>query len=328
MWTIVIMAVVAYIIKFLYDRGQQVEKINQEGGMLKKYELIINRILEIDPKIKFFKVSSDSLSLGVAEEGGGLFMFVLTQTFGKLTINWVMKSPFFGDHNLTWSFPEYDNQKNMIERVFNDLHKYQENTVHKDIRALFNQPSNNGFKWFSESEKQQISLVIAEKLKKEDKDEDLTGFENYTKEEFEYLSQLSFEKDFYAGCDMLQMYKFHFPEEEARLNEILEKLEDEYYNSNEHLNSVLEDILNDTLNKFTSQEMLSEQGLKIFEILTKDNSGINSYAKEELEWLLQYLMSKKETGHALNLISIYLKRYPEEANRLQRYVDKIEAQIN
>ena len=104
------------------------------------------------------------------------------------------------------------------------------------------------------------------------------------------------------------MYKFHFPEEEARLNEILEKLEDEYYNSNEHLNSVLEDILNDTLNKFTSQEMLSEQGLKIFEILTKDNSGINSYAKEELEWLLQYLMSKKETGHALNLISIYLKR--------------------
>lgn len=324
MWTIVILAVVAYIIKFSYDRGQQIEKINQEGGMLKKYEVIINRILEIDPKIKFFKVSSDSLSLGVAG-GGGLFMFVLTQTFGKLTINWVMKSPFFGDHNLNWSFPEYDNQKNMIERVFNDLHKYQENTVHKDIRALFNQPSNNGFKWFSESEKQQIRLAIAEKSKKQDKGEDFDVFKNYTKDDFEYRTQLSFEKDFYRGCNMLEMYKMYFPEEEARLNEILEKLEDEFYDSDEYLNSLMAEILQDTIEHFKPSVQFSDFFYKTLQIMEAE-VDISSYMKEEYEELLQYLLAQSKHEFAFSLICIYQKCYPQEAARLQEYADMLTGQ--
>ena len=57
---------------------------------------------------------------------------------------------------------------------------------------------------------------------------------------------------------MLEMYKMYFPEEEARLNEILEKLEDEFYDSDEYLNSLMAEILQDTIEHFKPSVQFSD----------------------------------------------------------------------
>jgi hypothetical protein len=53
----------------------------------------------------------------------------LTQTFGNLTVQWKLESPIFGSHNMEWDFPEYLDQEKMIERIENDLGKYQMNMM-------------------------------------------------------------------------------------------------------------------------------------------------------------------------------------------------------
>lgn len=320
MWTIVILAVVAYIIKFLYDRGQEIEKVNQQGGMLKKYEIIINRILACDPSMKFFKVTSASVELGVLGLGGTL-VFTLTQAFGKLNIDWIMKSPIFGKHNMSWNFPELQSQDLMFERIFHDLSKYQTHTMSLDTSTASSSMdlglSEDSLKVSTQVEENQIKAEIAKK-----------DLGTLNKEEFEYLTQKAFKEDFYIGSNMLQLYANHFPEEKERLDRVKKKFDEEYYDSDNHFNAVLENIFHDLANNLNTNELLAEDFHQIFEMLPNGKTDINSYRKEQFEYLLQYLMVKGKIEHALNLIPIYLKCYPEEVKRLQNHVDKLEGQID
>lgn len=128
MWIVITIIVVGIIGKFLYDRNQQSSKIQKEGGMAHKYRTIIDILMSGDPNSKIYKILSDTVTLGVSSSGGTT-LFILTQTFGKLTVQWKMDSPFFGKHNLEWDFNEYLDQDKMAERIMNDLSKYQNNVI-------------------------------------------------------------------------------------------------------------------------------------------------------------------------------------------------------
>jgi hypothetical protein len=126
-WIIVIIIVIITI-KFFYDKSQQASKIAKEGGMRNKYRDLIGYIIESDPKTKIFREDSDSITLGVSTIGGTT-LFILTQTFGKLTVQWKVDSPVFGKHKMEWDFPEYGDPEKMIARIANDLSKYQSNIM-------------------------------------------------------------------------------------------------------------------------------------------------------------------------------------------------------
>jgi hypothetical protein len=127
-WIIIIAVIVITTGKFFYDKNQQASKIVREGGMRKKYRELIGYIMEGDSRTKIFQEDSDSISLGISSMGGTT-LFILIQTFGKLTVQWKVDSPVFGKHKMEWDFPEYGDQKKMIERIMNDLSKYQSNMM-------------------------------------------------------------------------------------------------------------------------------------------------------------------------------------------------------
>jgi len=130
MWIIIIIIVVIIIGKFLYDNNQQSAKVAKEGGMRHKYRNLIQDLLSPNPRCKIIRESSDSITLGlVSNMGAGSTLFVLTQAFGKLNVQWLFESPFYGKHKLEWNFQEYGNQKEMLERMNNDVSKYLGNIM-------------------------------------------------------------------------------------------------------------------------------------------------------------------------------------------------------
>jgi len=128
MWTVIILIAVFIIGKFLYDRNKQASKITMEGGMRNKYRDLIKFLMSGDPRSKIFQETSDSITLGISN-AGGTTLFVLTQTFGKVTVQWKVDGPVFGKHKMEWDFQEYGDQEKMAERIVNDTGKYQQNMM-------------------------------------------------------------------------------------------------------------------------------------------------------------------------------------------------------
>jgi len=128
MWILIIIAVVAILAKFAYDSNQQSIKVTKEGGMANKYSLLVDYIVSGHPAVRVTRQTSTSIDF-CASSAGGATAFFLTQTFGQITIQWKMRSPIFGEHNLNWDFPEYLDQEKMIARINNDLEKYQSNVM-------------------------------------------------------------------------------------------------------------------------------------------------------------------------------------------------------
>lgn len=129
MWIGIVLFIIVFIIgKFFYERHKQAAKIALEGGMRSKYRHLIELLLSGDSMSKIYQETSDSITLGVSKIGGTT-LFVLTQTFGNVTVQWKVDSPIFGKHKMEWNFPEYADQEKMVERIINDSGKFQENLL-------------------------------------------------------------------------------------------------------------------------------------------------------------------------------------------------------
>ena len=129
MWWIIIIAIIVFIlIMFINDTSQQSSKIKKEGGMRIKYRELISYMMSQDSRTRFFQETADSITLGLSNVDGKT-LFILTQTFGKLTVQWKVDSNAFGRHSLEWDFPEYGDQEKMMNRIMNDIGKYQVNVM-------------------------------------------------------------------------------------------------------------------------------------------------------------------------------------------------------
>lgn len=121
---LVITVIIYIIIKFLSDVNRQKGNIRREGGMQKKYQILLNHILSADSKARIIRVTDDSITAGV-QSIGGTTLFILTQTFGNITVQWKVDSPLFGKHHLEWDFNESMNQDIMFDKISKDLIDYQ-----------------------------------------------------------------------------------------------------------------------------------------------------------------------------------------------------------
>lgn len=120
------LVVLFFVGKFFYDKNEQSVKVAKEGGMMNKYDLLIATLLGGHQNTKVYKLTGDSVELGVVSYGGST-MYFITQTFGKVTVQWKIDSPIYGQHKLEWDFPEYLDQEKMLARITNDVGKYQSN---------------------------------------------------------------------------------------------------------------------------------------------------------------------------------------------------------
>lgn len=130
MWVfIVILIIVAIVIgKFMSDSNKQNKKIEQDGGMRHKYRELIDIILSGTSDCEIHKIDSNSVTLR-SSSIGGTTQFTLVQTFGRIHVTWELASPVFGNHDMSWEFPEYHNQQAIADRIMHDLVKYQHNVA-------------------------------------------------------------------------------------------------------------------------------------------------------------------------------------------------------
>jgi hypothetical protein len=128
MWIFILLVVIGILIKFFYDMGKQKEHVARQGGMQHKFRRLIEQIKMGDPRSRIYRVTGDQIILGVSNMGGKT-IFIITQTFGRVTIQWNLESPVFGKHNLEWEFDEYLEQDKMMEKITNDLMHYQNNVI-------------------------------------------------------------------------------------------------------------------------------------------------------------------------------------------------------
>lgn len=124
MW--IILLVVVLVIAFLYlnNKGNEINQTIREGGMIKKYSVIVNSILSEDVRAQVTHVSGDQIHITLLSSGGKT-LFILIHNNNHLTIKWKVASPVFGSHEKKWTFPSDLDQNIIMEKVLTDLESYQ-----------------------------------------------------------------------------------------------------------------------------------------------------------------------------------------------------------
>ena len=107
------------LINFFNAKKQQAVKIQQEGGMRKKYSFLVETFLQENPNARVLQENYDLISL-INSERGGSTVLALVQTFGKVTVKWKFKG-LLGEYNLEWTFKENENQEQMLKVMTNDI---------------------------------------------------------------------------------------------------------------------------------------------------------------------------------------------------------------
>lgn len=130
MTLLIVIGIVAIVMIFNFakDSYEQSEKVTKEGGMRKKYAIIVDWVLASHSEAKIFYETSTSITAGVRGPSGTT-TFDIVQTYGTVTIQYKVKNLLMGNHELEWTFPEYDNQRDMIRKIETDLEKYMNNVM-------------------------------------------------------------------------------------------------------------------------------------------------------------------------------------------------------
>jgi hypothetical protein len=93
-------------------------------GMKEKYNLLIHWLTN-DPNARIVKTTSDHVHIS-SRMPTTKTDFILTQNFGKLEVDWQAQLGIKGNHNLHWEFSSDMDQEDMINRIGQDLHDYEQ----------------------------------------------------------------------------------------------------------------------------------------------------------------------------------------------------------
>jgi hypothetical protein len=128
-------------------------QVAKEGGMNHKYRELINNLQIINPQFILTDLGHDSLTLGYSS-GGGKEQFFLKQQIRQINIIWEVNTYVFGLHRLDWNFHEYEDTETILERIVDDISKYQNNIL-----------TNNNNQVIVEKAFQKTTEIIAMPLK-------------------------------------------------------------------------------------------------------------------------------------------------------------------
>lgn len=128
-WIIIIVLFLLFL--FFSDKKQEVDKINNQGGIYQKYKVLIDHFLEY-PGVKVESRNSYSMIL-VLKDKLVITRFTIGHGFSDVSVFWEHSSLMFGKHNLKWRFPETLSQRQMIDLIDNELEIY----MHKLVESNF-----------------------------------------------------------------------------------------------------------------------------------------------------------------------------------------------
>jgi hypothetical protein len=108
------------LIRFFIDLIRQKRKVQKEGGMRVKYAKLVEWIMQEYPSSRIIQEESTFLNVG-ALGMAGTTVFWLTQTWGKVTIQYKSTNTLMGTIKLEWEFHEDIPQEQMISKMNSDI---------------------------------------------------------------------------------------------------------------------------------------------------------------------------------------------------------------
>lgn len=109
-----------HFVHFIIDLIRQKRQVQHEGGMRVKYAKLVEWIIQEYPASRIIQEKSTFLNIGTFGMAGTT-VFWLTQTWGKVTIQYQSTNTFMGTTKLEWEFPEYMPQEQMISKMDSDI---------------------------------------------------------------------------------------------------------------------------------------------------------------------------------------------------------------
>jgi len=125
-WIVIISFLVLIIGKFLWDRAKMERRILRDGGMRKKYETLINLILQQDKEARVVNEKPSDISIVLTTMSGRVIINILA-TFRSVTVTWLLDSYLLGNHKLMWEFDKDEDQEYMFERMNKEINVYMGN---------------------------------------------------------------------------------------------------------------------------------------------------------------------------------------------------------
>ncbi|HPO61180.1 MAG TPA: hypothetical protein PLN45_06485 [Exilispira sp.] len=101
-------------------------RILRDGGMRKKYETLINLILQQDKEARVVNEKPSDISIVLTTMSGRVIINILA-TFRSVTVTWLLDSYLLGNHKLMWEFDKDEDQEYMFERMNKEINVYMEN---------------------------------------------------------------------------------------------------------------------------------------------------------------------------------------------------------
>lgn len=130
MWWFII-AIVAFIaFKFILDSNAQSNAVAKQGGMRKKYSVLVDHFLAGNEHCRIVQENSTFIRVGAANPAASTY-FDIAQTYGTVTIQWISKSIPLGNHKQEWQFNEFEDQHQMIRKIEHDVEVYMGNVLSK-----------------------------------------------------------------------------------------------------------------------------------------------------------------------------------------------------
>lgn len=121
MWGFIITIVILFIIKFAYDTVKQSSKIRKEGGVRKKYAILVNHFLSSHERCRIFQDTNTMVSVGVSGSAGSQIYYIYP-SYGNVTVRMEVKNnPIWGNMKMEWTFPDSMNQEKMMEKINTDI---------------------------------------------------------------------------------------------------------------------------------------------------------------------------------------------------------------
>ncbi|TVQ51505.1 MAG: hypothetical protein EA362_00190 [Saprospirales bacterium] len=128
---IIVSVLVYFVVAFNNDSSDQKDRIRSQGGMYQKYKILVDATKdEGGIPLKIIKITAETLVLEYLNQKGRTTM-IFTQNWNDIIINWDFASPTYGNHKLTWTFPEYHDQLLISNQIKSDLLEYQINLLIK-----------------------------------------------------------------------------------------------------------------------------------------------------------------------------------------------------
>jgi hypothetical protein len=119
MWWIIIIGIIGFILySFLSSRNKSRTVVDQEGGMKRKYEVLLENLLEA-PNASITRLTRDNVAIS-GRSKYIVYQYSILHSFDDVLITWVAKSGF-GDLKDDWTFPSNFDQEKMAMKIIQDV---------------------------------------------------------------------------------------------------------------------------------------------------------------------------------------------------------------